>query len=106
MQLPGCGERLIAELGNWRGRRPSDIEWEILEGVPVPRVPSAWTRWLESHQASRLLLQGHPQSMDTLEENRWLRHHIDGKTYAQNFDARVDNSIYLPIIGGLLKLLP
>ena len=35
VQLPGMGDRIAAELGNWRGRRVSEDEWELLAETPV-----------------------------------------------------------------------
>jgi hypothetical protein len=40
-----------------------------------------------------------------LEENTWLAEHVTGGTYADAYAARMDNSIYRPIIDELLKLL-
>jgi hypothetical protein len=39
-----------------------------------------------------------------LEENRWLEEQVPAETYPENYGARVDNSVYRPIIDELLKL--
>jgi 7-cyano-7-deazaguanine tRNA-ribosyltransferase len=36
VQLPGMGDRVVAELGNWRGRRPNQREIEILKRCKCP----------------------------------------------------------------------
>ena len=36
VQLPGSGDRSLAELGTWRGRQPDAREWELLVSCPVP----------------------------------------------------------------------
>jgi 7-cyano-7-deazaguanine tRNA-ribosyltransferase len=36
VQLPGSGDRMVAELGSWRGRRLSPAEREILQNCPCP----------------------------------------------------------------------
>lgn len=36
VQLSGSGERMVAELGKWRGRRPSCEEWGILRRCKCP----------------------------------------------------------------------
>ena len=36
VQLPGIGDRLVAELGSWKGRTPSPQEWEALRACPCP----------------------------------------------------------------------
>ena len=30
VQLPGSGDRIVANLGSWRGREPSENEWKAL----------------------------------------------------------------------------
>ncbi len=36
VQLPGCGDRSVANLGSWRGREPDATEWERLRCCPCP----------------------------------------------------------------------
>jgi hypothetical protein len=36
VQLPGSGDRAVAELGSWEGRKPGREEWEKLEACRCP----------------------------------------------------------------------
>src|SRR5690606_37186678 len=36
VQLPGSGDRVVDNLGSWRGREPSIEEWRILENCSCP----------------------------------------------------------------------
>src|SRR5690606_4668230 len=36
IQLPGSGERMVTELGSWRGRSLSEREWITLENCQCP----------------------------------------------------------------------
>jgi 7-cyano-7-deazaguanine tRNA-ribosyltransferase len=105
VQLPGCGERLVAELGKWRGRNPSNKEWEILRACQCPACRLHGLDGLKATKLHGFCCRATHNLWILLEENSWLRQHIDGETYRKNFDARVDNSIYRPIINSLLDLL-
>ena len=105
VQLPGCGERLIAELGNWRGRRPSEAEWGILMRCQCPACRRYGLDGLKATKLHGFCCRATHNLWILLEEDAWLRQHIGEGTYAGTFEARVDNSVYLPIVKGLLKLL-
>jgi hypothetical protein len=36
VQLEGSGDRVVANLGSWRGREPSELEWQRLRTCPCP----------------------------------------------------------------------
>jgi hypothetical protein len=40
-----------------------------------------------------------------LEEEKWLAEHIANGSYVQNFEHRVDNSIYKPLIEAVVNSL-
>ncbi len=105
VQLPGCGERLIAELGNWRGRRPSEAEWDILRRCQCPACCRYGLDGLKARKLQGFCCRATHNLWILLEEDAWLRQHISEGTYAENYEARVDNSVYLPVVKGLLNLL-
>jgi 7-cyano-7-deazaguanine tRNA-ribosyltransferase len=105
IQLPGSGERLVAQLGNWRGRKPTWKEWQ---GLHQCRCPACRKYGVEGLKASKLhgfCCRATHNLWVLLEENHWLDKHVDAKTYAENYGPRVDNSVYRPIIDELLKLV-
>ena len=102
VQLPGSGERLVADLGNWRGRRPSSYEWKLLHRCVCPACRDHGVPGLRADKLHGFRCRATHNLWVLLEENLWLRHHLDAGTYAQEYEARVDNSTYQPIIDELL----
>ncbi len=105
VQLPGCGERLVADLGNWRGRRPSSYEWKILHRCACPACHHHGVAGLRANKLHGFRCRAAHNLWVLLEENLWLRQQINAGTYAQEYEHRVDNSTYRPIIDELLALL-
>jgi hypothetical protein len=103
VQLPGSGERLLADLGSWRGRAPSADEWAKLRNC---RCPACRLYGLEGLRAGRLqgfCCRATHNLWVLLEEEKWLARQINRGTYARNYSNRIDNSIYKKIID---KLFP
>jgi 7-cyano-7-deazaguanine tRNA-ribosyltransferase len=105
VQLPGSGERLVADLGNWRGREPSANERKVLERCKCPACRKHGAEGLKASKLHGFCCRATHNLWVLLEENRWLTKHISAGTYARNYKRRVDNSIYKPIIEELLELL-
>ena len=85
VQLPGSGERMVAELGKWRGRRPSEVEWGILGKC---KCPACTVHKLEGLKASKLhgfCCRSTHNLWVLLEENRWLTRHVPAGTYRRNY---------------------
>lgn len=102
IQLPGSGDRLVANLGKWRGRAPSDDEWVRLRKC---RCPACLRHGLDGLLASKSLgfcCRATHNLWVLLDENRWLAKHIANGTYVRHYSNRVDNSIYKPLIDALL----
>lgn len=104
IQLPGTGDRMVADLGSWHGRLLSNEEWEILRECPCPacrhhgpdNIGAGATQGF-AHRATHNLWV-------LLEEERWVREHLAAGTYEQEFRARLDNTIYLPLIERALQM--
>jgi hypothetical protein len=105
IQLPGSGERLVADLGNWRGREPSAQEWKALNRCKCPACREHGADGLTASKLRGFCCRATHNLWVLLEENRWLTKHIAAGTYTRNYKRRVDNSIYKPIIEELLELL-
>ncbi len=105
VQLPGCGERLVAELGNWRGRRPSNAEWRTLRACSCPACKTHGVKGLKANKLHGFCCRATHNLWVLLEENTWLTRHVGDRTYAEHYADRVDNSVYRPIIDELLVLL-
>jgi tRNA-guanine family transglycosylase len=105
VQMTGSGERLVADLGKWRGREPSTKEWERLGRCKCPACSEYGADGLKANKLHGFCCRATHNLWVLLEENRWLTKHISAETYARNYERRVDNSTYKPIIEELLELL-
>jgi 7-cyano-7-deazaguanine tRNA-ribosyltransferase len=105
VQLRGSGERLVAELGKWRGREPSAAEWQALGRCRCPACRRFGTAGLRANKLHGFRCRATHNLWILLEEGRWLGKHVPAATYARNYRKRVDNSIYRPLIKELLGLL-
>jgi hypothetical protein len=105
IQLPGSGERLVAALGNWRGRRPSSYEWKLLHRCTCPACREHGVAGLRADKMHGFCCRATHNLWVLLEENTWLEQQIAAGTYAEKFPHRVDNSVYKPLIDELLALL-
>jgi 7-cyano-7-deazaguanine tRNA-ribosyltransferase len=104
IQLPGSGERLVADLGSWRGREPSAHEWEILRYCKCPACQKHGVDGLRASKLHGFCCRATHNLWVILGENRWLMKHIAGGTYRRYYKRRLDNSVYRPLIDELLAL--
>ena len=103
IQLPGSGERIVAELGNWRGRRPSKEERAQLEKCRCPACRQSGLRGLRSGGISGFSHRATHNLWVLLEEARWVTERLAKGTYKRCYRQRLDNTIYLPLIEEVLK---
>jgi queuine/archaeosine tRNA-ribosyltransferase len=106
IQLPGSGERLVANLGSWRGRKPSPDEWAKLKKCRCPACRVHGTNGLKASKLHGFCCRATHNLWVLLEEEKWLSKHIEKGTYERNYSRRVDNSTYKPIIDELLETMP
>jgi len=102
VQLPGRGDRMVAELGSWEGRKPSREEWEKLEAC---RCPACRKFGLAGLQATKIFGFSNRATHNLwvlLEENRQIQRRLEKGTYAKWCQRHLDNSVYLPLIRRLL----
>lgn len=106
IQLPGKGDRIVADLGKWRGRTPSEDEWTELSACTCPACKlygidglklskmkgfcnrathNLWTLFQETAVIESALFKG----LDFYE--RWYTSHVE-------------NSVYEPLIAYTLSL--
>jgi hypothetical protein len=103
VQLPGSGDRALAELGSWEGRKPSREEWEKLEAC---RCPACRKFGIAGLKANKIFGFGNRATHNLwvlLEENRRLQQRLGEGTYDKWYERHLDNSIYLPLIRQLLN---
>ncbi len=102
IQLPGTGERVVAELGSWRGRRPTSDEWKRLEGCPCPACKQHGTTGLKANRSSGFYNRATHNLWMLLEEALLIQEHLAAGTYAEWYKGHLDNTMYRPLIEALL----
>jgi 7-cyano-7-deazaguanine tRNA-ribosyltransferase len=104
VQLPGSGDRMIANLGKWRGRAPSEQEWAKLARCRCPACTVNGTNGLKTDGLAGFCNRATHNLWVLLEEARWMAKHLGAETYERNYRRRLDNSTYLPLIKRLLEM--
>lgn len=98
VQLPGRGDRIIAELGNWRGRRPDENEWRILDKCQCPACQKYGLDGLKANRLEGFCNRATHNLWVLLEEARLIEQHLSADDYGDWYTGHVENSIYLPLI--------
>jgi 7-cyano-7-deazaguanine tRNA-ribosyltransferase len=66
VQLPGSGDRTVADLGRWRGREPNENEWNMLAACQCPACEQFGIEGLKSTGIRGFLEPRNAQPLDTL----------------------------------------
>ncbi len=98
VQLPGSGDRMVAELGSWRGRSLSPEEREILQECACPACSQGGLEGLAANRLEGFCNRAAHNLWVLLEEARWVEDHLTHGTYADRYKDRLNNSIYKPLI--------
>ena len=103
VQLPGSGDRLAAELGSWRGRRPSPAEWERLGLCACPACVRHGVNGLRERGIKGFANRASHNLWVLLEEAEWLSNQMAAGTYRSCYEERLDNSTYVRLIRRALE---
>ncbi len=104
VQLPGSGDRVVASLGNWRGREPSKDEWRKLRRCRCPACAENGLKGLKAKGLAGFCNRATHNLWILLDEARWLNKHLAAGTYETNYRRRLNNSTYLPLIKAVLTM--
>ena len=105
VQFPGGGDRMVADLGSWRGREPSPAEWQRLRGCPCPACRRDGTAGLQARGLSGFRSRATHNLWTLLDEARLIDEHLRAGTYRDWYRDHLDNTIYRPLIDQLLAQL-
>lgn len=103
VQLPGRGERTVANLGNWRGREPSEDEWAMLEACLCPACLQFGLEGLKQNGIDGFCNRATHNLWTLLDEARQIEEQLENGTYQTWYSQHVENSIYRPLIDYVLE---
>jgi len=105
IQLPGKGDRLVAELGKWRGRECDEGELKVLQECKCPACSKNGLDGLKINGIIGFKNRATHNLWVLLEEARLIKMHLDQGSYADWYIGHVNNSTYKPLINYLVKSL-
>lgn len=103
VQLPGRGDRIVANLGNWRGRKPDNEEWSSLDSCQCPACKQFGVEGLKANRIHGFCNRATHNLWTLLQENKQIRLHIHDNTYEHWYDRHLMNTIYRPQIEHILS---
>jgi queuine/archaeosine tRNA-ribosyltransferase len=102
VQLPGRGDRMVAELGKWRGRKPSEDEWQMLGACTCPACASFGVDGIKANGLPGFEHRATHNLWTLLEEVKMIDEQIRQGTYDAWYVDHVSNSTYRPLIDALV----
>jgi 7-cyano-7-deazaguanine tRNA-ribosyltransferase len=103
VQLPGSGDRMVADLGSWRGREPSENEWDMLAVCPCPACKHFGIGGLKATGIQGFSNRATHNLWTLLDEARQIEGHLIDGSYQTWYKHHLDNSTYLPLIEQTLR---
>jgi hypothetical protein len=103
IQLPGSGDRMVSNLGSWRGREPSPSEWRALETCPCPACRLAGIEGLRASGLIGFCNRATHNLAVLLREAEAIEARLADGSYASWYESHLSNSTYLPLIRQALK---
>jgi 7-cyano-7-deazaguanine tRNA-ribosyltransferase len=98
VQLPGSGDRMMAELGSWKGRTLNTEERALLRDCPCPACALNGLEGLAAGRMEGFCNRATHNLWVLLEEARWVKDRLASGTYREYYKDRLDNTIYKPLI--------
>lgn len=104
VQLPGTGDRMVADLGSWRGREPDAKEWEILAECQCPACQKYGLDGLKANLVHGFRNRATHNLWILLEEARLIEEHLIAGDYENWYLTHLDNTLYRPLIDTIIEL--
>lgn len=104
IQLPGTGDRIVADLGNWRGRYLSEDEKRKLKKCQCPACQQSGLQGLQMNGVTGFCNRATHNLWVLLEEARQIEEHLNVVgDYEQWYLHHLDNTTYTPLIQKVLQ---
>jgi len=102
IQLPGSGERVITQLGSWKGRELNGKEKKKLLECLCPACQLGGIKGLKAGASYGFRNRATHNLWILLEEAKWIEKHVKKNLYQEAYKDHLDNTIYRPLIDSLL----
>lgn len=103
VQLPGIGDRSVADLGNWKVRKPNAQELKMLKECQCPACQRYGIEGLKKDKTFGFCNRATHNLWVLLEENRMIQEHLEAGTYKDWYKEHLHNSTYRPLIDQLVE---
>lgn len=103
IQLPGTGDRMVAELGSWRGRALSCAEEQQLRECQCPSCLADGLAGLRARGLIGFRRRAVHNLWVLLQEAMLVEQHLSAGTYDDWYRQHLDNSTYRPLITYLVE---
>lgn len=104
IQLPGTGERVVAALGNWRGRAVNREEEKKLKECLCPACQKYGLAGLKASKVEGFCNRATHNLWTLIEEAKLIEKHRTNGTYKDWYKEHLDNTVYRPLIAQLVEL--
>ena len=98
VQLAGSGDRVVANLGKWRGRQPDDTEWKVLSSCSCPACRQFELDGLKANGIDGFCNRATHNLWTLLEEVRQIEQHLYNNTYKSWYRNHLNNTTYMRLI--------
>ena len=103
VQLPGIGDRMVADLGKWKVREPNPEELKKLEECQCPACQEYGIKGLKANGTYGACNRATHNLWTLLKENRMIQENIENKTYVEWYKEHLQNSTYRPLIDRIVE---
>jgi 7-cyano-7-deazaguanine tRNA-ribosyltransferase len=103
VQLPGRGDRTVADLGKWRGRWADDDDWNLLASCPCPACRASGLIGLKASGVEGFANRATHNLSVLLDEATLVDAHLADGTYRSWYEGHLINSTYLPLVRALVE---
>lgn len=104
IQMPGRGDRMVANMGSWRGREPDQEELVWLKSCPCPACQQFGYEGLRAGGIDGFCNRATHNLWVALNETQEIEAHLADGTYPEWFENHLNNSTYLPLIRKSMQL--
>lgn len=104
VQLPGRGDRLVAQMGSWRGREPDGAELRLLAVCACPACQKFGLGGLRANRIDGFCNRAMHNLWVLLQEIEAAEQRLADGSYAGWYAGHLDNSVDLPLVQQAVRM--